>query len=434
VDAAGSARQLPRGLRLYLAALSVLAGAFVATAPWRFGGREVGRLAALWGTLALLGGIALLRRDWRAPLLERFRFREIRFRREAVLGAGLLAAAFLLRIVVGRYVSLDLNAWDTTLSFDRPIASTLAGRLLLYPDTGTSYLGTHASYLLLAFVPLYLVAPTPLWLLAAVGLAISGAAVVAFLLFRRVLADDLAAAFLAAAFVLNTYTAKTVQYGFHVEVFYPLAVFLLFLGLLEERIALLAAGVLLAILVKEDSVLLLSGFAAFAAVTRRYRAAAAVVAAGIASYLVASRLVMPHFSGAAAEHPWYAVYWSSWGDSLPSIALSMLRHPGRLAVAVGRSGVPRLLETLLFLPLAGPEGLGGALPAILPFAAADYRPLRELTLYYSMPVLPFLFVGAGFGMTRIASLVSRFRFPGPDRNPETRNHGRPPASWPWPYV
>ena len=46
---------------------------------------------------------------------------------------------------------------------------------------------------------------------------------------------------------LNGHTARAAQYGFHPEAFYPLAIFLLWLGLLARRPGLVAAGVLLAI-------------------------------------------------------------------------------------------------------------------------------------------------------------------------------------------
>ena len=43
-----------------------------------------------------------------------------------------------------------------------------------------------------------------------------------------------------------------------------------------------------------------------------------------------------------------------------------------------------------------------ALPQLVAYGAADYRPLREFAIYYSLSVLPFLFVGAAYGLTRLA--------------------------------
>jgi hypothetical protein len=87
----------------------------------------------------------------------------------------------------------------------------------------------------------------------------------------------------------------------------------------------------------------------------------------------------------------------------------MLTRPLYVAGALARSGIPHLLEPLLLLPLAGPEGLVAALPALVPYAAADYRPLHDFSLYYSMPVLAFLFVGATYGIARLAASAPRRR-------------------------
>jgi uncharacterized membrane protein len=392
----------PRGLNAAQWLAAALVAAFLLTAPWRIAGRDVGRLSVCLGAAAAVLLLTLLSRGWRQEWARRLREGTAALSGRALAVASLVAAAALGRIVFARYLSLDLSAWDTTLFFDHPIAATLSKGLLFCPTTGTSYLGTHASYVLLALVPLYALAASPFWLLAAHAAAVAAGAAAGFLVFRRILGDDLAARLLAVAFLLNGYTARTVQYGFHPEALYPLAVFVLWLGLLDDRPRLLVLGSLLALSIKEDALLVLLGLAAASALFLRKRRAGAVVAtAAILAFLVSTRLVMPHYSGALPERPWYASYWASWGDSLPAVALAMLAHPLRLARTLLASGAPGLMEPLLLLPLAGPEALVAALPALVPYAAADFRQLREFALYYAMPVLPFLFLGVAYGMRRL---------------------------------
>ncbi len=401
---------LPRGLRLWLGLLAAFVAIFALTAPWRVGGREIGRLSAALGVAIGLGLASLCLPAWRRALSGLVREGIAPVSRRTLLLASGVAAAFLARVVFARYASLDLNAWDTTLFFDHPIAATLSGRLLFCDYLGQGELGVHPSYILLAFTPLYAIVASPAWLLVAEALAVAAGGAAGFLVLRRVAGDDLAGALLAAAFVLDSHTARAVQYGFHVEAFYPLAIFLLWLGLLEERGGLAAAGTILAVSIKEDSLLVLLGFALVAALfLRRRRLAAAVAAAAILAFLVSSRLVAPHFSGAPAERPWYATYWATWGDSLPRAALGMARHPVALARTLANSGIPHLFEPLLFLPLAGPEGLVAALPQLVPYGAADFRPLRDFSLYYALPILPFLFVGTAYGLARLTSSLPRRR-------------------------
>ncbi len=401
---------MPRGLKLWLGLAGGLPALFVLTAPWRIAGRDLARLSAPLAVTVALCLLALVPRAWRRALSGLLREGIAPVSPGALWMAVLAAVLFFARVVVGRYLALDLNAWDTTLFFDHPIATTLSGRLLFCDYMGESYLGVHGSYVLVAFIPFYALVASPLWLLAAEAVAIAAGAAAGFLVVRRIVGDDLAAALIGVAFVLNGHTARAVQYGFHVEAFYPLAIFLLWLGLLARRPWLVAAGTLLAITVKEDSLLVLLGFSLAAALFhRRHRLAAAVAGTGITAFLLSSRVVAPHFSGASPERPWYAFYWSTWGDSLPRAALGMASHPIALARALAHSGIPHLLEPLLFLPLAGPEGLVAALPQLVPYGAADFRQLREFSIYYSLPVLPFLFLGAAYGLARLAKTLPRRR-------------------------
>ena len=397
----------PRGLAAWLALCAGIPIAFWLTGPWRIAGRDVGRLSVGLGAGLLLLAVALAAPSWRERLLAAWRRGLPPVPTRTLALAAALAGVFLFRILLGRYLALEVDAWDTTLFFDQPIAATLSGRPLDCAYLGRSYLSIHASWILFAFVPPYAVVATPVWLLAAMAVALGGGAAIGFLAFRRILRDDLAAALFAAAFLLNPYTAKTLQYGFHPEAFYPAAAFLLWLGLVDDRPELLGAGVLVAVSVKEDAAVLLVGFALAAVIVRRrFGVAAAVAGAGVAALVVDVGLVMPAMAGGPAARPWYANYWSSWGDSLPGAALAMIRDPLRLAGSVARSGAPHLLEPLLVLPLAGPEGLVAALPGLALYGAADFRALREFALYYAMPVLPYLFVGSAYAVARLARRVS----------------------------
>ena len=402
---------LPRGLKAWLGLAAGLPALFALTAPWRVAGRDLDRLTLPLAAAAALCLLALVPARWRRALSGLLHEGIAPVSRKSLWTASLIAAAFLARVVFGRYRALDLSSWDTTLFFDHPIAATLSGHPLFCDYLDASYLGIHGSYILFAFTPLYALAASPLWLLAAQAGAVAAGAAAGFLVARRIVGDDMAAAFFGCAFLLNGHTARAVQYGFHVEAFYPLAIFLLWLGLLARRPWLVAAGTLLAISVKEDSVLLLLGFCLAAAVfQRRFRVAAAVACAALVAFLVTSRLVAPHFSGSLPDRPWYATYWASWGDSLPRAAIGMATHPVALARALAHSGIPHLLEPLLFLPLAGPEGLVAALPQLVPYGAADYRQLRDFAIYYSLSVLPFLFIGAEYGLARLARTLPRRRF------------------------
>src|SRR5205814_1703290 len=111
------------------------------------------------------------------------------------------------------------------------------------------------------------------WLIVGQAAILAAGCCAAFAVFRRILNDDVAALALTLAFLLNRYTAKTAQYVFHFEVFYPLMLFLLVYAFLSRRPILLVVSRLLTMAIKQDALRPLAGLAiAFLGFFRRPRA------------------------------------------------------------------------------------------------------------------------------------------------------------------
>jgi len=400
----------PRGVTPFLFLSAAFCAAFLLTGPWRIAGRDVGRTTAPLSVVFLAALLALAASPgWRAWTWEWLAASHPRLSRRGLALFVLAVAAALARIVLAKFAALEVNAWDFSLYFDRPVESVLHGRLLYSDLLHGSTLGDDASFAMFAFVPLYAVAASPLWLVLAPAAAIAAAAGAAFLLFRDVFEDDAAALLLSSAFVLHSATARAVQYVFHVEVFYPLAIFFSLWALRRKRPVAFAAGIALLLSLKEDALLpatVLALFALLLRADRRWIAASWLAAAAVfaTDYFV----VLPRFSGGGATRPWFSWYWAKYGPSPLSAMAGIAGHPFRAAADVARSGIAKLLEPLLFLPLAGFEGFAATLPALVPYAVAQHGKLSRFSLYYPMPVLPFLFIAAGWGLARLAR---RFRDP-----------------------
>ena len=88
--------------------------------------------------------------------------------RWAAIAAGLIVFWF----VLTRFRSGDINAIDFTVYYDRPIFQTLLGRPLYVESADDplrayrSYFAVHAHWVMLPLAAFYLVAATPLWMLA----------------------------------------------------------------------------------------------------------------------------------------------------------------------------------------------------------------------------------------------------------------------------
>ena len=395
------ALRMPRILAIAGSAWIVLFVAFLVTGPWTYGTNALVQVELLLGLaillLALLAIVPDVRRYYGALLRS-----DVHVSRRAVAIAAAIVFLFLLRIVIAKFHALEVNAWDFSVYYDRPLERTAHGSFMHVEEIDGSLMGVHAYWVLFAFAPLYAIHATPYWLLLLQAAAIAAAVVAAFAFVRRAANDDFIAVVVALAFLVNRYTAKALQYVFHPEIFYPLALFLLFWAFLEKRVRWFVVALLLVASIKEDAILPVFGFALTAAlVYRRWRWALAAVAIVATVFAVDYALVLPRFAQSKPDAPWFAGYWGSYGDSLWTALLGILTSPGRVLSRV-ISGSLDVWISLAFMPLAGFGWLLAALPPLLIYCSADMDKLHYLTLYYSMPVLPSVFAAIPFGVQRIA--------------------------------
>jgi len=408
VGPTGSERRSPSSALGYLSgAIGAFLILFAATGPWRIGAFEISRLpVALAIALVLAAGWLATFRGWRRAVAQEFLREGFGMSRALVAIGGAAAAAFAYLIVLNRYHGFEVNAWDFSF-YDRPLANPLANGFLFNDIESRSVLGTHAYLLLLIFLPLYALSPSPFWLLAGQAVLVGLAVVAAFLCIRKASGDGLTAAFLAAAFLLNPFTARAVQYVFHPEIFYPATLFLLLLAFLSRRPVLFLCCLCAVAAVKEDAILPLVGLAITASLCyRRHRWAIAAAAVAVGFFLIDYLVVLPYFSGHRGA-PWYSSYWGRYGASPFEAVLGMASHPGMVASDLVRSGFWGLAATLAFTPFAGFEALLAALPIVVVYSAAAGTQLARLRLYYALPLLPFLFLAAAIGLRRLVALQRR---------------------------
>jgi uncharacterized membrane protein len=382
-------------LRTAAAAAFLLCCAFALTGPWRIGELTIRSWQPVLGIclVALLSTLT-------SPATRELLARDIRLRRPFIAPAFTFAALLLLRIVVLRFHALEINAWDFSISFDRPIEQTLHGNLLWSDTLRMSMLGIHANWLMLAFVPLYALVASPYWLIAGQVVAFAGAAFVLFLYGRQILGDDVAALLIAAAFLCNRYTVRAVNHGFVIDDFYPLAFVLLLYAFRRSNAALAALAVVLILSIKEDAIATLAGIAVMIAIRHRaWRWASAILAAAVLVFAIDYFLVMPAFRDTPMP---FAYYWGSFGATPLAAAIGMLSDPIRLLRRVVPSTL-QLLASLGLAPLFGGDWILAAAPALLIYTSADTEDLRWLALHYSLPILGVLFAAVMDAVARVGT-------------------------------
>jgi uncharacterized membrane protein len=301
--------------------------------------------------------------------------------RVAVWSLTALTAAAYCVFALTRYRTFQTSSYDLVI-FDQAVRSyahlhpgiSVVKGVHNFFGPNFSILGDHWSPILAALAPLYWIYGSPVTLLVAQAVLFALAIPPLWVFTRRAFGGGrkaIAAAYLASlAYALSWPIASALAFDFHEVAFAPVltAVALERLSAGRLRTALIALGALL--FVKEDMGLLVAGIGVYLAVSRprvvprQLAVGVALVAAGIASTVIATYLLIPAFGGRAS---YYWAY-SALGPHLPQAAWHLIAHPASLKLLV----TPEVkLQTMLwlfgafcFLSLRSPMALA-AVPLLL---------------------------------------------------------------------
>ena len=325
----------------------------------------------------------------------------------AVWAAMLAWATALFLLMRGLYGDVKLARYDLG-NMVQAVWSTAHGRPLEVTDgvTGEQMirLGSHVDPILALLAPLWVVAPSPLTLVAAQIVAVALGALAVFWLGRRHLGSERLAALLALAYLAYPWTAWVAVDGFHpVTLAIPFVLFAVYF-LDGDRLwpfALCAAG---AALTGELVGLWIAALGVWYAVGRGRRAAGLVVgAAGLAWTFLALRVVVPAFSGASSG--FYGVY-ADVGGSPWGVVRTAVTDPSAIVSAATRQGDLFYLA-MLVAPLAGAFLLAPGLAAVaLPQLAANllagFDATTDPRAHYVAGIVPFLFAALAVGLGRLS--------------------------------
>jgi len=342
-----------------------------------------------------------LSRPWSFPDLEHVAA-QWRPSPRLVWSAAAAVSVVLFWYVLTRFRSGEINGGDFTVYYDRPCFQTVHGRPLFVEVSGTpgfsqrSELADHAYWGMLAVCSLYALHATPMWLHAIAVIAVVLGAVGVLRVLEQVGLPGVVASAAALAFVLNDNTARTLNYGFHPEVLYAFLVpWMIYAGLRGARLSFLVATLACA-LVKEDACLPIFGVSValallrFRVMTRAERVVFLLLptALALANLGLYYRYVVPFLTG--HSNPTYAPFWANYGDTPMRALAGMCRHPRRVVRSTITSGILKVLEPHLFLPLIGWRWALGIVPIVCLYGASADEQVRAFGIYYAIVLVPFL--------------------------------------------
>jgi len=318
----------------------------------------------------------------------------------AAFGAGLGSLAVLQQRAfwTGRFdVGNLVQAVWSTAHGDVLSVTALTGQQI-------SRLGAHFDPIVIGFAPLWWLWPDASLLLVTQALAVATGAIPVYLLGRRHLRSDWAAAGFALAFLLHPATQWLVLDDFHPV---ALATPLLLWGfwfLDSDRLVAFTIVAALACLTKEQIGLVVAAMGLWYALRpgrRRAGLAIAVVAAAVS--VIAVAVVVPHFAPGGGSP--FASRYDAVGGTPGGIATTTLTDPGRVAGALtsGRDVgyLVRLIAPLLGLPLLAPLAALTAAPELLLNLLSGTRTQTSIHFHYTAGALPGLVVAAVFGAARL---------------------------------
>ena len=267
-----------------------------------------------------------------------------------------------------------------------------------------SRLAAHVDPILALFGPLWWIWPSPDLLLVVQAAAIAAGAWPVYLLARKHLASSRAALGFALAYLLYPATGWLTLNEFHpVALATPLLLFA-FWFLDEDRLLRFALCAIAAAACKEEIGLVVAGFGAWYALSRRrWATGGAIVALGVAWSAIAIGVVIPHYH-ATGESDFYGRY-SEVGGSAGGIVKTAFTDPGRiLDEAFSGRDLRYLLE--LVAPLAAlcvlaPLVLIAALPELAINMLSATTTQTSIHFHYTAGLIPPLVVAAVLGAKRL---------------------------------
>lgn len=308
---------------------------------------------------------------------------------------GVMTFCFI-RIKWLEYVGFHISGVDFS-HIDYAIWNTLHGRFMEIPiiakqPTYDNFFGNHFSPILYVWVAARWLYDHPFTTLVVHAVALAAAILPMHAMASKQTGRPIAS-ILVLTYLFTGITASTLQFDFHQEAFYPLALTILLYGLSDPNRFYVLAGFLLTISIKEDAGLYIFGTGlVFAIIHRKRRLESLFIGlAGLAYTGLAYKVFMPMYQPAEKTmEAYYLPMWSHYGNSVGEIVKTMLLKPHLvLADLFGNKSFYKLIFAWGLLPFFSRYTLAAILPLIVCVTAKGAP--HHLGLYYGATLLPFFF-------------------------------------------
>jgi uncharacterized membrane protein len=272
---------------------------------------------------------------------------------------------------------------------------------------GQNMFGDHAVFIMLFFVPLYWLWPTPETLLVVQAMALAIGGIPIFLIALKVLRSRWLALIPTLAYLLYPALGWLNLENFHPDALYvPLALFALCFAAYGRWRRYLVM-VLLLLMVKEDAWLFLVPLGVFVALRHNRKVGLVTVGLAVGWFVIVFWGIQPRLSGASAGA--YDAWRIPFGG-MEGLLTTMFSEPWNvisyMLTAEKLKYLFQLLTPLIFLPLLDWRGLL-AIPVLFFNLISTFWYQSNLQYHYTSLLIPVLCVSAIYGLERISRLNGR---------------------------
>ena len=323
--------------------------------------------------------------------------------------AMLAAGAFFCDLAVLRYLSHHADAFDMGIE-DQMMWSTLHGKLFgitLERRLTTSYLGYHFEPISLIGPLLYLIYASPISLIVLKNVVVSLGAIPAFWLARRHLRSGYAGLVFSLVYLLFPGLEAAQLYDWHAYTLTAPLLLAAFCFFDARRYGWMVVFLALSAATKENSPLDAVPLGVYLfAMRRQFRLGSALAGFGFLWFGIATYLIIPHYNAEGQNWLWTR-YGGMGGSPLGAIA-HFVDNPRALLAPVPDDPNWRYLALLLapvaWLTLLSPTTLFLMVPALAVNLLTTYEPMHLIeTYHYSAHLVPFVLLGAIYGIGTIAN-------------------------------
>ncbi len=270
---------------------------------------------------------------------------------------------------------------------------------------GMEFWGHHLNLIVVAFVPFYWLGAGPSFLYVAQAIGLAFGAFPVYLIARDRIGRPWMGMVFAAVYLIYAPIQWISWANFHPEALVIAPLLYAWWFATHRRWRGMFIALLIALSIREDAALVVIMLGIVLAVMYRpgkgehrdRMMALATFGLGVGWYVLATRLVIPHFN--QGKQPFYIQYfYSNYGSTMPEIIKTMIRHPNRVIGDATQPDRLRFYRDLALplggLPLAGPLALLMVLPQMLASVIGLSPYARSIRYQYTAMMIAPLLIAA----------------------------------------